>query len=397
MRETSFIQQNKEKWDEFEKKFESEKDPEKVSNLFIQITDDLSYSRTYYPNRSVKIYLNTLAQKVFRSIYKNKVRRRSKFALFWKEELPQKMFEARWQVLFSFALFMIAFFIGVFSSMHDPEFARFILGDDYVSMTEANIKSGDPMLVYKEMNQFDMLLGIAFNNLWVSFLLLAFGIFFGLGTAYFILFNGIMIGAFQYFFIERGLFLESFLAIWVHGALEVSAIVIAGTAGFTLGKGLLFPGTYTRLQSFRIHGLRAVQIFLGITPIIVLAAINESFLTRLTDTPDIVRGFLIAVELSFMVFYFVIYPARKAKHGFNTRRRSDEIPADKTPEFNLQKIKNNGEVFSDSVLILRQFAGPILITVFFLAVAYCAVYFRPDRKFCRGVSSDLLYRPQAHC
>ena len=65
MRETHFIEQNKEKWNEFEQRFVDESDPEKVSNLFIQITDDLSYSRTYYPNRSVKIYLNNLAQKVF--------------------------------------------------------------------------------------------------------------------------------------------------------------------------------------------------------------------------------------------------------------------------------------------------------------------------------------------
>ena len=375
MRETNFIQQNKEKWDEFEKKFESEKDPEKVSNLFIQITDDLSYSRTYYPNRSVKIYLNNLAQKVFQSIYKNKVRRRKKFIDFWKEELPQRMYEARWQLLFGFMLFTISFFIGIFSSMHDPDFAKFILPEGYTEMTEENIRSGDPMKVYKESNQFDMALSITFNNLWVSFLLLAFGIFFGLGTAFFIMYNGIMIGAFQYFFIERDLFRESFLTIWVHGALEISAIVVAGTAGFTLGKALLFPGTYTRLQSFRINGMRAIQIFLGITPIIILAGFNESFLTRLTETPDVIRGLLIAIEFLFMIFYFVIYPARKAKLGFKTNRRSDEIPADKIHEYDLQKIKTNGEVFSDSFMVLRRFIAPILITIILAAIVYCLIYF----------------------
>ena len=110
MRETSFIEQNKQKWGEFEQKFEKESDPEKVSNLFIQVTDDLSYARTYYPNRSVKIYLNNLSQKVFQTIYKNKVRRRRKFQTFWTDELPQKMHDSRWQLLFTFTLFMIAFF-----------------------------------------------------------------------------------------------------------------------------------------------------------------------------------------------------------------------------------------------------------------------------------------------
>ena len=72
MRETHFIKQNKDKWKEFERILEfKEKDPDKLNDLFVQITDDLSYSRTYYPNRSVRVYLNNLAQQIFYSIYKN--------------------------------------------------------------------------------------------------------------------------------------------------------------------------------------------------------------------------------------------------------------------------------------------------------------------------------------
>ena len=66
MRETKFIQQNKEKWQEFESFLDGQyKDADKLSNLFIQVTDDLSYSRTFYPNRSVRVYLNGLAQQTF--------------------------------------------------------------------------------------------------------------------------------------------------------------------------------------------------------------------------------------------------------------------------------------------------------------------------------------------
>ena len=375
MRETSFIRQNKDKWQDFEEKFEKDADPEKVSNLFIQITDDLSYARTYYPNRSVKLYLNNLAQRVFRTIYSNRVRKRQRFALFWKDELPQHMFNGRRRLLFTFLLFTASFLIGVFSSIHDPAFARFILGNDYVAMTEQNIASGDPMAVYKEASQTDMLLSITLNNLWVSFLTLSFGILFGVGTAYFILYNGIMIGAFQYFFIERGLFWESFLTIWVHGALEVSAIVIAGTAGFTLGRGLLFPGTYTRMQAFRKHGLQAVQIFMGITPIIVLAAINESFLTRYTDTPNIIRGMLIAVEFAFMYFYYVYYPKQKSRLGFTFTGRSDDIPPDHTPDIRFGHITSNGQIFSDSFQLLRSYLAPACALMCILTLLYCGVYF----------------------
>ena len=56
MRETKFIEQNREKWAEFEELLrENNRDPEQLNQLFIQITDDLSYARTFYPNRSVRM------------------------------------------------------------------------------------------------------------------------------------------------------------------------------------------------------------------------------------------------------------------------------------------------------------------------------------------------------
>ncbi|MEW6470062.1 MAG: stage II sporulation protein M, partial [Bacteroidota bacterium] len=136
MRETSFIRQNKDKWQEFEKHLASDKkDPDKLSNLFVQITDDLSYSRTFYPNRSVRVYLNNIAQKVFQSIYRNRTSKRRRFAEFWKDELPATIWESRKELLLSFVLFWGSFFIGVFSCMQNPEFPRMILGDAYVDMT----------------------------------------------------------------------------------------------------------------------------------------------------------------------------------------------------------------------------------------------------------------------
>ena len=67
MRETNFINQNKKKWQEFESALDGQyHDPDRLSEQFIQITDDLSYARTFYPNRSVRVYLNSLAQRIFK-------------------------------------------------------------------------------------------------------------------------------------------------------------------------------------------------------------------------------------------------------------------------------------------------------------------------------------------
>ena len=90
MRETNFIRQNKEKWAEFEHSLQQKQtDPDRLNDLYVQITDDLSYSRTFYPNRSVRVYLNGLAQRIFFKIYRSRRSHANRLLTFWTDELPQ--------------------------------------------------------------------------------------------------------------------------------------------------------------------------------------------------------------------------------------------------------------------------------------------------------------------
>lgn len=375
MRETRFIEQNKQKWTEFENLLEKkQKDPDKLSQLFVQITDDLSYSRTYYPNRSVRVYLNGLAQQLFFNIYKDRKNKWAAFKDFWVHKLPQVIWETRNQLLLAFLIFWLAFGIGVFSSVNDADFLRAILGEGYVRMTEANIEGGDPMAVYKEMNEVDMFLGITINNLRVDFLAFLFGLFFGVGTIGILVFNGIMIGAFQYFFVERDLFWESFLTIWTHGTLEVSAIIISAAAGIVLGKGLAFPGTLSRLKAFQLSARRGLRILLGVIPITIAAGFIEGFMTRYTDTPPWLRLTFILLCLALVVFYFVIYPYRLAKRGFPEAAFEDRLPPTKAPEADYQKVKPAGEVFLDMFTFFRfhaaRWMGQIALISGFAVLCY---------------------------
>jgi len=69
MKETQFIKQNKEKWQSFERILKQENaSPEELKNVYIQVTDDLSYARTFYPNRSVRVYLNSISKNVYNKI-----------------------------------------------------------------------------------------------------------------------------------------------------------------------------------------------------------------------------------------------------------------------------------------------------------------------------------------
>ena len=312
MREPAFIKQNAERWQKFEKMLANRKQitPDEQAELFIQLTDDLSYAKTFYPKSKIVGYLNTLASKVHRNIYKNKKEESSRFIRFWVYELPQLFQKSHKELLYSFIVFMIAICIGIISSANDTTFVNLILGDRYVNMTLENIDKGDPMAVYKKMNEMDMFLAITFNNVRVSFMAFMLGIFCSFGTAYVLFSNGVMLGAFQYFFYAKGLFWTSFLTIWIHGTLEISAIVIAGCAGFVMGNSILCPQTYSRVDSFKMGVRQGTKIIIGLVPIFIVAGFLEGFVTRHTELPSFVKLFIILFSFAFIVWYFIIYPIR---------------------------------------------------------------------------------------
>ena len=311
MREVTFLKRNAEKWKQVEA-FLNSKDKvnaDILAELFIELTDDLSYSRTFYPQSKTTQYLNSLTAKIHQSIYKTKKERKERFVQFWKYEAPLLFYKHRKEILVSFLIFIIAMLIGVISSAGDSGFVRLILGDSYVNMTLENIDKGDPMAVYKKMNGVDMFLGITFNNIRVSFFAFMMGLIFSFGTVWILMRNGIMLGAFQYFFHIHNLLFDSVLVIWIHGTLEISAIIIAGAAGLTLGNSFLFPGTYSRRQSFMIGSREGLKMIVSLIPIFIIAGFLESFVTRHTGMPVYASLTIILSSLAFVIWYFIIYPS----------------------------------------------------------------------------------------
>ncbi|POY39017.1 hypothetical protein C3K47_00515 [Solitalea longa] len=308
MREIVFVQRNEAKWRSFESNLEGS--PDEIAEQFIELTDDLSYARTFYPNSATTNYLNKLASKYHLSIYRNKKEKNNRFISFWKYELPMLMAQHRKQLFYSFLIFFIGVSIGALSSAMDDTFVRLILGDHYVNQTIQNIEKGEPTAIYKSGEQTDMFMSITVNNIKVSFMTFIAGVIFSLGTAWLLFTNGVMLGAFQYFFYTKGVLIASALSIWIHGTLEISAIVIAGCAGLVMGNSILFPHTYSRLESFKQGARNGLKIVIGLVPVFITAGFLESFVTRYAEMPLALSLFIILGSLSFVIYYFVIYPHR---------------------------------------------------------------------------------------
>lgn len=309
----TFIRQNIEKWREMEHIVEtaSEQKPDVLADTYIDLTSDLAFAQTHFPRSRITVYLNNLSSALHNLLYRNKREKWSRIASFWSTELPLAVYGARRELLYSFLIFLAGVLIGVFSEYGDPEFVRVILGDRYVEMTLHNIEKGDPMAVYKDSDAEWMFLGITVNNIRVSFLCFAAGLFTSVGTGWLLFSNGIMLGSFQAFFARQDLLFDSMLTVWLHGTLEISAIIIAGAAGIAMGNGWLFPKTYSRLASFRMAARRGMKIVVGTAPVFVVAGFIESFLTRHTEAPVAFRLGLILLSLAFIVYYYIYLPKKK--------------------------------------------------------------------------------------
>lgn len=313
MKEVTFIRQNISKWRGAEIVVETagDSDATELADTYIDVTSDLAFAQTHYPESKITVYLNNLASALHNEIYRSDRYRWSRLLTFWTDEVPRTMWEARRELFLSFVIFVVSAFVGFLSQMLDPEFCRIILGDGYVDMTLQNIAEGEPMAVYNGDPEDAMFGMITLSNVKVSFITFALGVFTSLGTGFILFQNGVMLGSFQTFFAQHGLLWQSALAVWLHGTLEISAIIVAGAAGIAMGNGWLFPGTYPRLTSFRRGARRGLRIVIGTVPVFVLAGFIESFLTRHTEWPDLLRLTIILSSLAFVTYYYIVLPKKK--------------------------------------------------------------------------------------
>lgn len=311
MREVAFIKQNKEKWLQFENAIQQKENnnPDELSELYLHLINDLAFAQTYYKKSKLVVYLNDLAIKVFQRIYQTKRQDTNIFLHFFKTEAPLLVYTYRKYILYAFIVFSLSILIGVVSAMHQDSFIRLILGDHYVNETLVNIENGNPVAVYTTGSNWGSFIGITFNNLKVGLTSFVFGITGGVGTGYVLLQNGIMLGAFQYLFEQQGVLWKSVKGIWIHGAMEIFAIVIEGAAGFILGASILFPKTLSRLNSFK-QGMRdSIKIVISTFPFTITAGFLEGYITRYANgMPNFLAVLIILGTLSIISFYYLIYP-----------------------------------------------------------------------------------------
>jgi uncharacterized membrane protein SpoIIM required for sporulation len=147
------------------------------------------------------------------------------------------------------------------------------------------------------------------NNVGIAFQCFAAGIFFGLGSIFVILFNGLIIGAVVGFVSQTtsAMSLLSFVA--GHGPFELTAICISGAAGLRLGFGAVITKNRPRLESLRLAAVDAVQLVLGAGAMLLIAALIEGFFSPSSLPMEVKFGFG-GITVLLLVWYLGIHSVR---------------------------------------------------------------------------------------
>lgn len=306
-----FIKKNKDKWNRIQQ--QPAADADQMAEDFTELVNDLGYAKTFYPGSKVTQYVNGQASKIYLSIYKNRKEESNRLVTFWKYDVPLTIRKHHRVIFLMFLIFLVFFAVGYFSSKSDPAFVRQMLGDEYVDKTMENIENNNPFGIYQSGNSFWLWIAIMINNIKVSLFYFFEGIVFGFLSVIAIMKEAVRLGAFYEMFFAKGLGLQFFLAVMIHGTLEIWSIIVSGAAGVVLGMGLLFPGTKKRIDSFKTAAKDGVKIIIGTIPVFMVAAFFEGFVTRHYKMHWIFSSSILFASLAFIIWYFIVYPVRLQK------------------------------------------------------------------------------------
>jgi len=254
-------------------------DLESLGHLYRRAASDLAYARAHFNDPETVSYLNQLVARGHAAIYAPPRPRWSRLWHFFAADFPRRVRAAAAPCSLSAALLFGSAGIAAAVAFAAPERAVLLVPEQFAQLLE------DPSAHTFPEGEIpaglEALLGsmILTNNIQVGFLAFALGVSFGVGTAYVLVQNGLLLGALSGA-LGHG---DSGPVFWSliapHGGMELIAICLCGAAGLLLGAALIAPGDYRRRDALILAGRRAFPLVVGAAPIFGAAALVEAFVT----------------------------------------------------------------------------------------------------------------------
>lgn len=313
---TRFINERKNNWQRLEDLLSmlkgsslrglSRAEVREFGELYRRAASDLAIARAETRDPRLVNYLNSLVIRAHGKIYRAENQGANLVWQFFAKDFPQT-FRKTWRYTFlAFAVFTVFGIISFALCYNDLNFAdelgladlRFLVQADekwWLSLNEANQIGSSEILT---------------NNILVALRAFALGAFFGIGTLYVLVLNGLHIGGvLGVCYKINPAFGNELVSFMIgHGVIELSCIFIAGGAGMLIGYSLINPGDLTRAQALKKNGLQAVRLAVGCAFLLVIAGIIEGFISP-SNLPAYTK-FSIGILTGVAMFSYLILVGR---------------------------------------------------------------------------------------
>lgn len=279
----------------------SHRELQELGLLYRQTATDLATVREDPTSHTLSVYLNELLGRAHNLVYMGRRGGAGRVAQFYAREFPQVFRQTFSYTLLAFCVFLAGTVFGSLATLAQPQFSRYFLGPTMSDTIERRVDWTQSIVAIKPLASS----GIMTNNLSVAIATFAFGILAGIGTLYLMFFNGMQMGVILAACWEAGMLPKILTFVVGHGPLELPAIFIAGGAGLLLAKGLLFPGLLPRRESLADAGAKAVRLFLGVIPLLIVAGLVEGFVSP-SSLPWTLKSALGAALFTLLVAYVTL-------------------------------------------------------------------------------------------
>lgn len=271
----------------------------------------LAESRGY--SRQLVDELRNLATRGHQQLYRHRSLLMAKVLGFITGGFPRLVRAERGVVTCAFALFFGALLLTAAWVVLFPEAVHAIVPPEQLSEMEAMYdpdETGHGRFARRGSDTDWSMFGFyIMNNIGIAFQTFASGLLLGLGSLFFLLFNGITIGAIAGHLTAIGYHQPFWSFVIGHGAFELTAIALAGAAGLKLGVSLIAPGHRTRLRSLQHAATRAIRLVAGAALFLLVAAFIEAFWSS-TQTFDAAFKYAIGALLWLLVGLYLGFAGR---------------------------------------------------------------------------------------
>ncbi|WEW98230.1 stage II sporulation protein M [Pseudomonas nitroreducens] len=324
MKQAFFEQRHQGSWKRFAKRLEqlesgkrqepSEK-PEEFAADYRRICQQLALAQERGYSSHLIDQLQQLAMRGHQQFYRHRSHLGARILGFLVAGFPRLVREEWRCITIASLLFYGSLLLMGVLVYHFPDLVYSVMAPERVaemeSMYSPDTTRLGPMSTRDAGDDWKMFGHYIMNNIGIAFQTFASGLLFCVGSLFFLLFNGLIIGTVAGHLTQVG-YIETFWSFVIgHGAFELTAITFAGGAGLKLGWALLAPGRLSRLEALRQSAARAVQLIGGVILMLLIAAFVEGYWSSVTHFSATVKYIVGACLWLLVGSYFLLAGRRR--------------------------------------------------------------------------------------